>query len=222
MEKNLNKAEVIYVKPDRVKISVSDLISFKEAEETLKVGSYLQIIDEHEEKVLIAIIDSFSIDIVTSKDADRDKDDIGNEFERKYIIEASPLGIIENGQFTRGGDTLSIPPKDVRPASIKYIKEIFENSVDAKIKFNFSKLSNDYRVNVPVDGNKFFNKHLAIVGASGSGKSHTVAKIFQNAVKLKESSDNNSLNNSHIVIFDIHSEYSTAFNNPNIISVEKS
>ena len=65
MEKNLNKAEVIYVKPDRVKISVSDLISFKEAEETLKVGSYLQIIDEHEEKVLIAIIDSFSIDIVT-------------------------------------------------------------------------------------------------------------------------------------------------------------
>lgn len=220
MEKNLNKAEVIYVKPDRVKISVSDLISFKEAEETLKVGSYLQIIDEHEEKVLIAIIDSFSIDIVTSKDADRDKDDIGNEFERKYIIEASPLGIIENGQFTRGGDTLSIPPKDVRPASIKYIKEIFENSVDAKIKFNFSKLSNDYRVNVPVDGNKFFNKHLAIVGASGSGKSHTVAKIFQNAVKLKESSDNNSLNNSHIVIFDIHSEYSTAFNNPNIISVE--
>lgn len=215
--KKLNTAEVIFVKPDRVKISVSDLVSFKEAEDTLKVGSYLQIIDKSEEKVLIAIIESFSIDIVYNTEGS-EMDDEG--FDRKYIIEASPLGIIEDGKFTRGGDTLSIPPKEVKPASIEYIKDIFENSVNDTVKFNFSRLANNKRVQVPVDGNKFFNKHLAIVGASGSGKSHTVAKIFQNAVKLKESSENESFNNSHVVIFDIHSEYSTAFTSANIINVE--
>lgn len=223
MERNLNTAEVVYVKPDRVKIAVSDIVSFKEAEDSLKVGSYLQIIDEHEEKVLIAIIDSFSIEIERNKGSENslgDDEEISNEFDRKYIIEASPLGVIEDGKFTRGGDTLSIPPKDVKPASIEYIKDIFENSVDDKVKFVFSKLANNDQVKVPVDGNKFFNKHLAIVGASGSGKSHTVAKIFQKAIELKENTESDSLNNSHIIIFDIHSEYSTAFHNPNVINVE--
>lgn len=224
MKETLNTADVIYVKPDKVKISVSDLVSFREAEETLKVGSYLQIIDENEEKVLIAIIESFSIDIVeplkNKQTSDEDDNGSDNEFDRKYIIEASPLGVIENGKFTRGGDTLSIPPKDVKPASIEYIRSIFEKSVDDSSKFCFSKLSNDLRVKVPVDGNKFFNKHLAIVGASGSGKSHTVAKIFQNAIKEKESKNTDTLNNSHIILFDIHSEYSTAFENANLIAVE--
>jgi len=66
---------------------------------------------------------------------------------------------------------------------------------------------------------KFFNKHLAIVGSSGSGKSHTTAKIIQNAITSKNS-DFSSLNNSHIVIFDIHSEYATAFPNANIINID--
>ncbi|MBO1925655.1 DUF87 domain-containing protein [Staphylococcus epidermidis] len=31
-----------------------------------------------------------------------------------------------------------------------------------------------------------FNKHLAIVGATGSGKSHTVSSILQQVLKTKE------------------------------------
>jgi flagellar biosynthesis GTPase FlhF len=39
-------------------------------------------------------------------------------------------------------------------------------------------VSND-KITVPVDGDRFFNKHLAVVGSTGSGKSHTIAKIIE-------------------------------------------
>lgn len=229
MNNNQNVAEVMFVKPDKVKIGVHDLISFKKAEKTLQVGSYLKVIDEHDSKILIVIIESFSIDIVKKTDSELEKErleaieneeePILNEFKRVYFIEASPLGIIENGKFTRGGDTLSIPPKDVQPATEEEINNIFKNSVDVKDQFIFSKLANMPTVTIPVDGNKFFNKHLAIVGASGSGKSHTVAKIFQNAKDLMDKESTKERNNSHIVLFDIHSEYSSAFSDANIITV---
>ncbi len=210
-------AEVISVKPDKVKISVERLEDFKVAEEDLKVGSYLQISDDND-VILVAIIESFSIDLLEVKKSD-DKGSSYFELQRKYIIEASPVGILKDDRFIRGGDTLSIPPKSVKPAETKYIKQIFENSIESTKKFNFSKLANNLDVSVPVDGNKFFNKHLAIVGASGSGKSHTTAKIIQNAISIKDS-EYEGLNNSHVIIFDIHSEYESAFPNANKINVE--
>lgn len=210
-------AEVISVKPDKVKISVERLEDFKIAEEDLKVGSYLQISDDND-VILIAIIESFSIDLLEVKKSD-DKGSNYFELQRKYIIEASPVGVLKDNRFIRGGDTLSIPPKAVKPAETKYIKQIFENSIETDKKFSFSKLANNPEVSVPVDGNKFFNKHLAIVGASGSGKSHTTAKIIQNANSIKES-EYEGLNNSHVIIFDIHSEYESAFPNANKINVE--
>ncbi|MEK4905734.1 anti-phage-associated helicase HerA [Niallia sp. FSL M8-0099] len=210
-------AEVISVKPDKVKISVERLEDFKIAEEDLKVGSYLQISDDND-VILIAIIESFSIDLLEVKKSD-DKGSNYFELQRKYIIEASPVGVLKDSRFIRGGDTLSIPPKAVKPAETKYIKQIFENSIETDKKFSFSKLANNPEVSVPVDGNKFFNKHLAIVGASGSGKSHTTAKIIQNANSIKES-EYEGLNNSHVIIFDIHSEYESAFPNANKINVE--
>ena len=55
--------EVIAVLPNKVKIKVDDLNAFKGAEQ-LKVGSYIQIADnENSEIKLIAIIESFLIEV---------------------------------------------------------------------------------------------------------------------------------------------------------------
>ena len=70
---------------------------------------------------------------------------------------------------------------------------------------------------MPVDGNRFFNKHIAIVGSTGSGKSHTLATIVQRAVA--EKAGDFSLNNSHVIVFDIHSEYRSAFPDANFFDV---
>ena len=187
-------AQVIAVFPDKVRIVVDDLENFKIAEESLKVGSYLKIAD-NENAVLIAVIENFQIAV--------------SEGKRDYVIEAFPLGILRDGKFERGGDSLAIPPKEVKPATIDDIKKIYEDSVKPAESFCFSTLASNKNVKVPINGNKFFNKHIAIVGSTGSGKSHTLAKIIQNAVAGKNG--NFSLNNSHVIIFDIHSEYKSAF-----------
>lgn len=201
-EENIN-AQVIAVFPDKVRIVVDDLENFKIAEESLKVGSYLKIAD-NENAILIAIIENFQISVsATGK--------------RDYIIEAFPLGILRDGKFERGGDSLAIPPKEVQPASIADIMRIYEDSVPAETRFRFSSLASNPDVPVPVNGNKFFNKHIAVVGSTGSGKSHTLATVIQKAVAGK--SGDFSLNNSHVIIFDIHSEYKSAFPAANHIDI---
>ena len=196
------KAEVIAVFPDKVKISVDDIASFSDGK-SIKVGSYLRITD-NEDCALIAIIENFCIEVT-------------DKAERRHIIEALPLGIIRDGKFLRGGDTLTIPPTGVSPATEEDIRRIFSDSVAPERKFEFCSLVSNDKIPVPVDGNRFFNKHIAVVGSTGAGKSHTITKIIQNAVAAKDGEY--SLNNSHVVIFDIHSEYRTAFPDANFLDV---
>ncbi|MFT6443160.1 MAG: hypothetical protein ACJASM_002719, partial [Salibacteraceae bacterium] len=205
-EDKLN-AEVIAVFPNKVKIKVDKLEDFKIADESLRVGSFLKIYG-NDNAILMAIIENFSIDV-----SEKDGEPI-----RTHIIEASPLGIIKNGEFTRGGDDLTIPPKKVEPATEDEIKKIYIDSVCVKEQFIFSSLSSNSNIRIPVNGNKFFNKHIAVVGSTGSGKSHTLSTIIQNAVEVKDGDF--SLNNSHVIIFDIHSEYKSAFPDANFIDIK--
>jgi len=199
-EKPTVDAEVIAVHPNRVRISVDDLSSFRHAEESLRVGSYLKVSD-NENVALMCIIESFSIEVREVSDG---------SVQRSYIIDAFPLGTLSDGKFKRGGDELAIPPKKVVPASTAEVGAIYSDAFEAGKKFCFSSLARQQNISVPVHGDRFFNKHVAIVGATGSGKSHSTARIIQEAVAAKNS-DYEGLNNSHIVIFDIHSEYHTAF-----------
>jgi Helicase HerA, central domain len=49
-----------------------------------------------------------------------------------------------------------------------------------------------------LDGNKFFQRHAALLGSTGSGKSWTVASILEQASKLPS---------SNLIVFDLHGEY---------------
>lgn len=195
------KAEVISVFPNKVRVSVGDIESFKVAGELLSVGSYLKIFD-HNDCSIIAIIENFSIEM---KELDKN-----GTREKVYIIEAVPLGFLNaEGIFIRGGNNIAIPPKTVEPAKKEDIQKIYDD-IEEKSRFCFSKLAQDTSIVVPVEGNRFFNKHFAIVGSTGSGKSNTVATLIQQAIKEKNTGYE-GLNNSHIVIFDIHGEYKKAF-----------
>jgi uncharacterized protein len=206
IENSVN-AEVVSVGPSKIRVSVDEIKEFKIAEEKLKVGSYLRISD-NDDIALLAIIESFFIEV---------KDDGGKP---KYLIDATPIGLVKEGKFYRGGDSLAFPPKNVEPAKLDDIRAIYEQSVKEDERFTFSTLSLNDKVRVPVNGNKFFNKHIAIVGSTGSGKSHTVAKIIQEATKAKNN-EYTGLNNSHILIFDIHAEYHSAFPNACLLNVDK-
>jgi len=212
-------AEVIAVYPNRVKISIDDLSKFSSIDsqlEKLRVGSYLEVSDDENHK-LIVIIESYSIEYKEEKIIDEGGDEriLKN---KRYIIEANPLGTLVNDKFQRGGDSLTIPPTKVKPASAEDIEKIYQSDINENEKFSFATLLTNKDIEVPVNGNKFFNKHFAIVGSTGSGKSHTVAKVLQEAISSKDSGYE-GLNNSHIVIFDIHGEYKKAFPDSNYIDI---
>jgi hypothetical protein len=201
-------AEVVSVFPNKVRIAVDDLASFQIAEQSLRVGSFLKISD-NDDVSLICIIENFSIEL-------REK---GGDTKRVYMIEAYPLGTLSAGVFRRGGDELAIPPKKVVPATRSEIAAIYANAFQAEQRCCFSSLTRQRDVKVPVHGDRFFNKHIAVVGATGSGKSSSVATILQEATSAK-ASEYTGLNNSHIVIFDIHGEYKSAFPSANLLCAD--
>jgi len=91
------------------------------------------------------------------------------------------------------------------------LSEIFAARLGSS--FSFGTLSIAPEVRLQIDGDRFFSKHVAVVGSTGSGKSCAVAKILQTVVGIegKANTHKAAQKNSHIVIFDIHAEYAAAF-----------
>lgn len=58
----------------------------------------------------------------------------------------------------------------------------------------------DPRAAAYLDGNKLFQRHAALLGSTGTGKSWTVAKILEKAAQLPT---------ANIIVFDLHGEYKT-------------
>ena len=56
----------------------------------------------------------------------------------------------------------------------------------------------DLKARAYLDGNRFFQRHAALLGSTGSGKSWTVATILEKAAKLPS---------SNLIVFDLHGEY---------------
>ena len=50
------------------------------------------------------------------------------------------------------------------------------------------------------NGDKLFQRHAALLGSTGSGKSWTVASLLEQAAKLEH---------TNIILFDLHGEYKT-------------
>lgn len=198
-------ASVVGVFPNRVEIRVKDIEDFKVAEQKLNVGSYLKVSDS-DDCFIVAAIESFCIQ------AEEESDD------RYYVLEAVPIGFVDSdGEFTRGGKNIAIPPTGVAPATHDDIQSIYKNVKEDR-RFEFSSLAQDDDIRVPVDGDRFFNKHIAIVGSTGCGKSCAVASILQKACAEK-TGKYSGLNNSHIVVFDLHGEYSAAFREAQCLDV---
>lgn len=72
------------------------------------------------------------------------------------------------------------------------------------IKIGTSTVFPDYPVVIDMD--KFFGKHAAILGNTGSGKSCTVTAIIRSVLE-----DKPEMKNAHFIIFDTNNEYETAF-----------
>lgn len=71
-------------------------------------------------------------------------------------------------------------------------------------------------IDIGVNVNEFFSNHFAIFGSTGSGKSCSVARIFQNLFEK----ENTVAYKASILIFDAYGEYHTAFKDLHIKTPE--
>ena len=170
---------------------------FEKNKDNLKIGKYLQIsIGNHE--FLIATIKGI-------------KAVADNDNKEKYVMTAEPIGMIGENGFVPGSTLLPSPTESVDIAGRDVLDKIFQDNT--KYSFPLGNLVQNKDVKLNIDGNTFFSKHIGVVGSTGSGKSCTVAKILQEVVGIQEAHNSNIMQqkNAHIIIFDIHSEYKSAF-----------
>lgn len=170
---------------------------FEKNKESLKIGRYIKIAVGNHDSMIASIKGIKAV-------AD------GNDNE-KYLMTAEPIGVIGEGGFIPGSALLPSPTEPVDIAGQNVLDMIFQNN--EKYSFPLGNLVQNNTIKLNIDGNAFFSKHIGIVGSTGSGKSCTVAKILQEAVGIQEGSNLNvaQQKNAHIIIFDIHSEYRSAF-----------
>jgi len=87
----------------------------------------------------------------------------------------------------------------LRDAQLETFMGILSQSGKKENSFEIGKYTIDEKAKAYLDGNKFFQRHAALVGSTGSGKSWTVATILEKASKLPS---------ANMVVFDLHGEYS--------------
>ena len=215
-EDKSNQLRVISFEPHLVQIEIIDFEKWKEenSDSNIKIGSFLKIEDGNDKNILV-LVKSFKM---KQKHDDEDTATEQNDFIGSFIINTQPIGQLEDDgdgvKFIKGIKNISIPPSGVSLATENEIKNIF--SVEASSRLIFAEHLMNPEIKIEIDGDKFFSKHIAVVGSTGSGKSCTVAKIIQEAKKVEST----SINNSHIIIFDIHGEYKKAFPESNYLSIE--
>lgn len=201
---------VIESASNSILVKIDDDKSFEENKKEIQIGKYLQI-KEGNLDFVICVIQNIKV----------------NENE-KYIISTQPIGIFSNDKFQQGSASLPSPTEFAYIIDEDVMKNIFNK--DSVYSFELGQLIQNKKITFHINGNSFFSKHIAIVGSTGSGKSCTVAKILQDVVGISDKKNLNKgqIKNSHIIIFDIHSEYKSAFTiedeekfNLNILDVDK-
>lgn len=212
-ENTMDIFRILTVAPSLIQIEVLDADQFKQDVSDFTIGSYLKISDDSNTSI-IALVQSFKI-------KETNPGGVTVITKPSFILDAQPIGFLdEQGKFRRGGQQIAIPPSNVSIADDTVLKGIYESIEEGK-SFCFANLAQKINIQIAVDGDKFFSKHIAVVGSTGSGKSGTVARILQEGINpTSEQAQRGILNNSHILLFDLHGEYKTAFPKSRKLDVE--
>lgn len=198
---------VISSAPGNVIIEINGLTIFEENKQLLQIGKYICIADGNHDYA-----------ICTIRNISSNKTE-GDEIEWMFTLETSPIGALvnESGEmvFKKGTPVMPVPTEEAFTMDKKDFDPIFKKK--NKYDFLLGSLSGNKEIDIYLDGDSFFSKHIGVVGSTGSGKSCAVTTLLQRAVGIKNNNYElfSNQNNTHIVMFDLHSEYKSAFTLPN-------
>lgn len=107
--------------------------------------------------------------------------------------------------FTRAVFILPEINRPVFPIEEKSLEDFMgilsaSSKADAAAPLKVGTYTLDDKASAYIDGDKLFQRHAALLGSTGSGKSFTVASILEQSAQLPH---------ANIVVFDLHGEYSS-------------
>jgi hypothetical protein len=191
----------VFIKVDKDKNS-SDLLFDGDVIKNVSVGAYIEI-----KKGFISIIGKI--------DGERLKEDLAERSSSEYkqlnkndrSLSVSLVGYIGfNGRFVGGIKELPLIGNEAFILTEQKIHSI-HNLVkrDCSLKICIAKTDvEEISISLPVDG--IFNSHIAIFGNTGSGKSNTLAALYQGLFIACEGRQTFT-ENSRFLFFDFNGEY---------------
>ncbi len=161
---------------------------------------------------LIGMVDRIVRQIVTADTTEKDGepgkiDDKGIPPSSGNAITVTLVGMVRwnaeeaQHEFTRS--LLDLPDiwQDcfvLKGDSLKAFMGLLVKKGDTEQALEIGKYTLDLDATAYLDGDKFFQRHAALLGSTGSGKSWTVATILERAARLAS---------ANLIVFDLHGEY---------------
>ena len=214
-ERNIGK--VISVDSFRAYIRLDDELKslyksgYEDIYEVARINSYV-IIPIGADRIVAMVT---SVRAIDETELGKNKETIFLTKSARYLV-ATMIGTIENsGKYIQGVYNYPILDNPVWYVTRQDLDNIFDQKQKTDIDFDedyylpigTSPSFSDYKIKINPD--KFFGKHAAILGNTGSGKSCTFASIIQSMFEFEY--NGKSLQNAHIIIFDTNGEYRQAF-----------
>lgn len=169
----------------------------------VSVGSYVKILNGFD--VLIAKIEKEHIEEEKEKEISNYKQ---QGFNVKRVLTTSLIGYFENSKFIKGIKKLPLVGNDtfiLNPNEFNNIHNFTGDTNDFSIRVGT--LSTDENIKIRLSIQKLFSSHIGIFGNTGSGKSYTLAHIY-NRLFSKLFTKDNFIKNSRFLFIDFNGEYS--------------
>lgn len=111
-------------------------------------------------------------------------------------------GTVRN-RFKRGADSFPQIDRDcflIEGGNLQRFMGLLGKDLDETQRLELGHFAIDYSAAAIANGDRFFQRHAAILGSTGSGKSCTVSLILERAYARKH---------ANIIVFDMHGEYAS-------------
>jgi len=123
-------------------------------------------------------------------------------------------GTVRN-RFKRGADSFPQIDRDcflIEGGNLQRFMALLGKDLDETQRLELGYFAIDHSAVAIANGDRFFQRHAAILGSTGSGKSYAVSLILERA---------NARKYANIIVFDMHGEYRSLANPPDSTHGEK-
>lgn len=144
--------------------------------------------------------------IISETVENTDSIDSSGKINTRRQLKVELVGEAIGNDFERGISQFPSISEEVHLVTEQDLKNIYGTQEKGQIVIG--KLSSSDSINVSIDLDNLVNKHSAILGSTGSGKSTSVASLLR-AIVTSHTQDV-LMNSARIVLFDLHGEYSAA------------